>query len=469
MLAEDTIAAIATPPGEGGIGIVRISGRDALKIASEIFRPADDQDIAASSGYRIFYGHIIDPGTEPPAVIDEVLLSVFRAPRSFTAEDTAEINCHGGIVVLQSILQLTLRTGARLADPGEFTKRAFLNGRIDLVQAESVIDIIRARTEQSLQIAEKQLAGELSVRIRECRRLLLDIIAHIEALIDFPEDDIADLPLDLVRNETEQVLLIINDLLAQAETGRIYREGIDTAIIGRPNVGKSSLLNLLLRENRAIVSAIPGTTRDVIEENIKIAGIPLKLSDTAGIRETDDELEKIGVARSRESLNAAGLVLFLLDAEQGLQPEERQMLAELQQSGKKIVLICNKTDLLQVEEKEKLRLQLNSLLPGMPKAYISARNGDGLTELTDLMKDLLLSGEVRASDGPLVSNIRQQRCLTEAREYLYSACSGFEQGVPADLVSIDYRAAWEKLGQIIGESAGDEIVEQIFSQFCVGK
>ncbi len=460
-MVDDTIAAISTPIGAAGIGIVRISGKDAVMIAKKLFRGKKKCDLDTVESHKLVYGYLVEPDTE--IVIDEVLLAVMRAPHSFTTEDVVEINCHGGVVAVRQALAGVVRTGARLAEPGEFTKRAFLNGRIDLAQAESVMDLINAKTDRSLQVAVRQLSGGLSDKINEIRNALLKIIAYIEAGIDFPEHDIEEISREQIAVATREMLAETEQLMATAESGKILREGLRTVILGKPNVGKSSLLNALLQEKRAIVTDIPGTTRDVIEEYINIKGIPLIIIDTAGIRETEDLVEKIGVEKTREMLDTADMVLFMLDASSGIGDEDL-IIAELVK-GKTGFVLINKTDV-------QLDMDLgviDELLPLMGKVNLSLKNGEGLAELKNRIAEKVLDGEADAGEGVLVTNVRHRQALVEARNSLQEVINTITLGLPTDCMAIDLRSAWEKLGEITGDTLGEDIIERIFSEFCIGK
>ena len=451
----DTIAAISTPLGEGAIAIVRLSGSDALSIAKKVFQGKDLDKVAS---HTINYGHIFDKDR----LVDEVMLSVMKAPKTFTREDLVEINTHGGIAVTQEILQLLLRSGARLAEPGEFTKRAFLNGRIDLAQAESVMDLIRAKTDQAANIAVKQLDGSLSNLINNIRQEILESLAQVEVNIDYPEYD----DVEYVETMTSQMLLektahfeqLLETLLATAKRGKILREGLRTAIIGRPNVGKSSLLNQLLREEKAIVTDIAGTTRDVITEFANIGGVPLELIDTAGIRETEDVVEKIGVERSQKALEEADLVLLVLDASSPLTPKDLELL-ELSSATNRIILL-NKTDLPEKIELEKL-----------PEDFIriSALKNENLDAVEKQIRALFFSGEIEAKDATTLSNARHIGLVEQALDALKEANRGLAMGLPVDLIQVDITRCWQLLGEITGEAAPDELITQLFSQFCLGK
>lgn len=457
----DTIAAISTPPGEGAISIVRLSGDDAVKIANEVYRSGSKQ-LADVDSHTIHYGHIFDPATEK--MVDEVMVSVMRAPKTFTREDVIEINCHGGIVVVNQILQLLLRQGARLAEPGEFTKRAFLNGRVDLSQAEAVMDLIRAKTDKAMNLALNQLDGNLSSLIRSLRQEVLETLAQVEVNIDYPEyDDVEELTTRLLLEKANQVQGQINQLLLTAQQGKILREGLSTAIIGRPNVGKSSLLNHLLAEEKAIVTDVAGTTRDVIEEYVNVRGVPLKLIDTAGIRDTEDIVEKIGVERSRKALQEADLILLVLNQSEALTEADLELL-EITQDTKRIVLL-NKTDLPAKLELEKLQ----AVIGDAPIFAVSVLQNEGLDQLEQAIADLFFAGQTGEKDASYISNTRHIALLEKANQALGDVVTGIEAGMPVDLVQIDMTRCWDFLGEIVGDSVQDELITQLFSQFCLGK
>ncbi len=455
----DTIAAIATPPGEGAISIVRLSGDDAVTLADQVFK---GKDLTKVSSHTINYGHFIDPKTRE--IIDEVMVSVLRAPKTFTREDTVEINCHGGIVPTNKILQVLLTNGARLAEPGEFTKRAFLHGRIDLAQAESVMDLIRAKADRSMKAALNQLDGELSQLIRNLRQEILDVLAQVEVNIDYPEyDDVEEMTSKLLREKALDVCAKIEQLLVTARQGKILREGLATVLVGRPNVGKSSLLNHLLHEDKAIVTDIAGTTRDVIEEYVNVLGVPLKLVDTAGIRETDDRVEKIGVERSRQALDRSDLVILLLNASEPLTTEDIELLQLTQ--DKKRIIVLNKMDL-------EPKLDLNELYQYVDKAEVlktSVLKNEGIRELEEHIATLFYGGIENSQTTVLVTNARHIALLEQAKAALEAVLTGLEQELPVDLVQIDMTRAWELLGEITGDSYQDELLDQLFSQFCLGK
>lgn len=461
MMQDDTISAVATAIGEGGIGIIRMSGSEALAIANLLFRGVGGKLAQDVPSYHAAYGAVVDP--KSGQTVDEVLLLIMRAPKSYTREDVVEIHCHGGPVPLRRILELTLRYGARLAEPGEFTKRAFLNGRLDLPQAEAVIDVIRAKTDVSLKLALNNLSGSLSVRIGSLRKSILQMIAQLEASIDFPEEDIEVLTANQVANDLLPVMAEIQSLLATANTGRILREGLQTVIIGKPNVGKSSLMNALLRENRAIVTNIPGTTRDVIEEYVNIQGIPLKIVDTAGLRETDDLVEQIGVQRARDFIASADLLLIMLDASSPLSPEDSEVL-ELLENRQAIVLI-NKSDLPAKLDKR----EVEAIIAGMPVIALSTHDGTGLNELEEAIVNKVYGGHIIEHEGTFVNNVRHTHLLRKALESLEEAGRTIDAQMPPDCIVIDLRAAWERMGEITGETVNEDIIDQIFSQFCIGK
>lgn len=457
----DTIAAISSAPGEGAIGIVRLSGDDALAIADKVYK-LGQKKLSTQDSHTIHYGHIVDPkdGQE----IDEVMVSVMREPKTFTREDIVEINTHGGIVATNRVLELVLREGATLAEPGEFTKRAFINGRIDLTQAEAVMDLIRAKTDRSMDLAVKQLDGKLSNLIENLRQDILNTLAQVEVNIDYPEyDDVEEMTLKLLGEKTTIIKDRIDGLLSTAKQGKILRDGISTAIVGRPNVGKSSLLNALLREEKAIVTDIEGTTRDTVEEYINIRGVPLKLVDTAGIRDTEDVVERIGVERSKKALKEAELVLLLLNQSEALTAGDRELLA-LTQDHKRII-IMNKIDLPNQLLKE-------SLLEWVEEDEIIATSmmtQEGIDALEEKIADYFFSGQSGEKDATYVSNARHIDLLQKVSQSLDEVKNGIDMGMPVDLIQIDFTRAWEILGEIIGENAPDELLTQLFSQFCLGK
>lgn len=455
----DTIAAISTPPGEGAISIVRMSGEEAVSIAQKVF---SGKDLTQAKSHTINYGHIVDPKTHEE--IDEVMVSLMLAPKTFTREDVVEINCHGGIVATNRILQLLLVNGARLAEPGEFTKRAFLHGRIDLTQAESVMDLIRAKTDRSMKIALNQLDGNLSHLIDSLRKDILDVLAQVEVNIDYPEyDDVEEMTTRLLREKAIEIKQRIEQLLKTASQGKIMREGLATALVGRPNVGKSSLLNHLLHEDKAIVTDVAGTTRDVIEEYVNVSGVPLKLIDTAGIRETDDKVEKIGVERSKKAIEQSDLVLLVLNAAESLTKEDLELIRLT--NDKKRIIILNKTDL-----EEKLdRKELAKISENAPVYATSILKNEGVEALEEAISKLFFNGIENSQSTVMVTNARHIALLKKSQNSLDSVLEGISSGMPVDLVQIDMTEAWNLLGEITGESYEDELLDQLFSQFCLGK
>jgi tRNA modification GTPase len=443
---HDTIAAISTPLGEGGIGIVRLSGSQAHSIARTLFR-------GELADRRLSYGRIIDTATDE--VVDEVLVAYMAAPHTYTREDVVEINCHGGPAPLQRILQLTLRHGARLARPGEFTLRAFLNGRIDLVQAESVLDIVRARTEASLRLGLQGLQGHLSAPIKDIRAELMSVLAHLTAGIDFPEDDVEP---QEVAAPISQALDTLRKLIATAGAGMVYRLGVRTAIVGRPNVGKSSLLNRLLRQDRSIVTAVPGTTRDTVEEVASIGGVPFILVDTAGIVHSRDTVESMGVERSRRAIEQADFVLAVIDMSQPIAKADNEIMEFI--GGRAALTVANKCDLPH-------RADLSALGRGV--VLTSALTGKGINELEEKMVSTVLGGKVIVSDAPLVGNPRHREALERAARSLESALKAIADGMADDFVTIDLTAALTALGEITGETVHEDLLETIFSNFCIGK
>ena len=458
-MQSDTIAAVSTPMGEGGIAIIRVSGPEAIDKVDRIFM--GKRKLAHAPTHTINYGFICEPETKRK--VEEVLVSVMRAPRSFTAEDVVEINCHGGIVPVRIVLDLLLEQGIRLAEPGEFTKRAFLNGRIDLSQAEAVIDLIRAKSDRAHRIALKQSEGLLSGKIKQLRQQLLELMAHIEVNIDYPEHDAEELTIKSIQNHCEKAMKEIETLLLTARQGKVLREGIITAIIGRPNVGKSSLLNLLAQENKAIVTDIPGTTRDVIEEFVQVNGIPLRLLDTAGLRETDDAVEKIGVEKTRNVLSEADLILLLLNYSEPLHEEDISLLNQLK--NRNTIIVFNKIDLPRRIETE----YVESLFPKERIVHMSVLRNEGLEQLQKAITGIFFEGQVQSDDLTYVSNARHIQLLKQAHASLRDALEAAKEAVPVDIIQIDIHTAWEKLGEIIGDAVGESLIDQIFSQFCLGK
>ncbi|HOU23541.1 MAG TPA: tRNA uridine-5-carboxymethylaminomethyl(34) synthesis GTPase MnmE [Anaerolineae bacterium] len=463
---DDTIAAIATPIGEGGIGIVRLSGPQSASILRRVFSPGREARAgrdARLESRRLTYGHVVVP--ENGETVDEVLAVFMAAPRTYTREDVAEIHCHGGVVPLRRTLELVLRSGARLARPGEFTLRAFLNGRTDLAQAEAVLDVVRARTEASARIAVGQLEGRMSEPIRQARSALLHCLASLEATLDFPDEDVnassqgatGSLNLPDALHQTAQLL---GDLLSQADQGLVYRQGVRAVIVGRPNVGKSSLLNALLRYDRAIVTPLPGTTRDTVEETLDLSGVPFCLVDTAGIAESHNPLDQLGIERSRSALINADLVLFVVDGSEPLTAEDRALDEELR--NRSVLVVVNKADLLQLAD-------CANIVPDAVHVSVSALTGSGLTDLEQAMTDAVLAGQVLVSDRAVVSNPRHKEALSRALARLSAAIEGLSSGVPVDLLASDLRQAAGALGEITGESVDEDLLSTIFGDFCIGK
>jgi len=453
---DDTIAAIATPLGEGGLAVVRLSGQKALEIADGCFRRAGKGAIPSKADtHTLLYGHVTRRGQD----VDEVLLAVMRAPRTYTREDVVEISCHGGLLPARAVLDAVLAGGARLALPGEFTQRAFLNGRLDLTQAEAVADLIHSRTELAMRAATEQLAGKLSRRINDLRDDLMAILAHIEAHIDFPDEDIAPDTRDRLLDRLDKGVAFMDDLLKTATEGRILRRGVRAAIIGRPNAGKSSLLNQLLGHDRAIVSQTPGTTRDTIEETANIRGVPVVFIDTAGLHDARDDIEVEGVRRSRQALDRAEILLHVLDRSEPLTPADESCLAE--GASKPRVLILNKSDL-----PDQLKLPGDH---GASMVDVSCRNGDGIEALKDAIKELVWAGRVKAEMLEVMINSRHQDALNRARESTVRTLEALRADQSLDLVAVDLHAAVNAVGEVVGKTTTEDLLDSIFSQFCIGK
>lgn len=456
----DTITSISTPMGEGAIGIVRLSGPQAVEIADKLYKGKHLLNDVPS--HTINYGHIIDP--ESKEVVEEVMVSVLRAPKTFTREDIIEINCHGGILTINRVLELTMTYGARMAEPGEFTKRAFLNGRIDLSQAEAVMDFIRSKTDRASKVAMNQIEGRLSDLIKKQRQSILEILAQVEVNIDYPEyDDVEDATTEFLLEQSKEIKQEINRLLDTGAQGKIMREGLYTVIVGKPNVGKSSMLNNLIQDNKAIVTEVAGTTRDVLEEYVNVRGVPLRLVDTAGIRETEDIVEKIGVERSRKALSQADLILFVLNNNEALTQEDYTLYEVVKNEN--VIVIVNKMDLEQNIDINEVK----DMIGDTPLIQTSMLKQEGIDELEIQIRDLFFGGEVQNQDMTYVSNSRHISLLKQARQTIQDAIDAAESGVPMDMVQIDLTRTWEILGEIIGETASDELIDQLFSQFCLGK
>ena len=457
-MRTDTIAAIATAMSSSGIGIIRISGDESVEIVDRIFSMKNEKKLSDMPTHTIHYGHIKD-GDE---VIDEVMVVLMRAPKSYTKEDTVEIDCHGGVYVMKRVLETVIKYGARPAEPGEFTKRAFLNGRIDLVQAESVIDIIHAKNEFALKSSEQQLSGSLSIEVKTVREKLLHEIAFIESALDDPEHISLDGYPETLHGIVEAAEKEIQKLLANSDNGKILKEGISTVIIGKPNAGKSSLLNTLVGEERAIVTDIAGTTRDVLEEQINLNGIILNVIDTAGIRETDDVVEKIGVDRAKKYLNEADLVIYVVDTSTQLDENDYEIMDLLK--DRKSIILLNKSDLTPVTDGGSIRQHLDKKM-----IAVSAKEQTGIEELEETIREMFFTGEVTFNDEVYITNIRHKTALQEALNSLNLVVQSILDGMPEDFYSIDLMNAYEELGSIIGEAVEDDLVNEIFSKFCMGK
>lgn len=459
MFIDDTITAIATAPGEGGIGIIRISGEKSLQVAQSIFKSKSGKMIKDYNARTLIYGTVVDN----EKVIDEVLVAYMKGPNSYTAEDVIEINCHGGFISVKKILELILSKGVRLAEAGEFTKRAFLNGRIDLSQAEAIIDVIKSKTDMAHEVAQSQLEGSLAKKIKDLRMNVTEVLAHLEVSIDFAEEDVEEITYQTLEEKALELRNEIKKLYDTAESGKILRDGLKTVIVGKPNVGKSSLLNSILGENRAIVTDIAGTTRDVIEEFVNIKGIPLKIVDTAGIRETEDVVEKIGVEKSRESFSTADLVIMVLDASRKLSEEDMEILESLK--NKKTIVLLNKMDLEPQIELEKIEEFVNS----EDIIKISALKHQGIEELQDKIEAMVYHGSVKNSSNLMITNSRHKDALFKAYESINDAISAIEQRMPYDFIEVDFKNIWDYLGYINGDTVREDLLDTIFANFCIGK
>ena len=454
-----TITSISTAPGVGGIGIIRMSGEDCFKILGKIFKQKTYQDIKNINGYTIKYGEIFD-GEE---IIDEVLVSYFKSPKSYTKEDMCEINSHGGNIIVKKILELCLKNGAELAEPGEFTKRAFLNGRIDLAQAESVIDVINAKSEREAKSGIKQLEGVLSQEIKDIKQEIMDVLVNIEVTIDYPEYDTPDVQIEEFNKMLENVRGKLIKLEKSFDSGKIIKDGIQTAIIGKPNAGKSSLLNAILKENRAIVTDIEGTTRDTIEEFVNINGIPLKLVDTAGIREAKDEVEKIGITKSKEVAENADLIIAIFDSSKELTEEDLEILQLIK--NKKVIILLNKVDLnVVIDENDERLLNVSKNI-----LKISALNRDGIEELYEKISEMFNLNEINLDNEVLITNIRHKNIISKAIENVKKADESLKLNMPIDIITIYIKEILEDLGEITGEFVTEDVINEIFAKFCLGK
>ena len=459
MFIDDTIAAIATAPGEGGIGIIRISGSNSLQVAEEIFKSVSGKKISEYNLRSLIYGDIFDGEKR----IDEVLVAYMKGPRSYTGEDVVEINCHGGFISVKKILELILTKDVRLAEAGEFTKRAFLNGRIDLSQAEAVIDVIKSKTDKAQEVAQSQLEGSLAKKIRELRNKVTEVLAQLEVSIDFSDEDVEDITYKEIGEKSLELRAEIKKLYDSAESGKILRDGLKTVIIGKPNVGKSSLLNSILGENRAIVTEIPGTTRDVIEEFVNIKGIPLKIVDTAGIRETEDIVEKIGVQKSKESIESADLVIIVLDSSKQLSDEDLEILQSAQ--SKKTIVLLNKIDLEQVIDES----EIEKFVGKENIIKISALKNEGIEQIHDKIEAMVFTGDVKSSSSLVITNSRHKNALYKAYNSINDAIDGIMQRLPYDFIEVDFKNIWDYLGYINGDTVQEDLLDTIFSNFCIGK
>lgn len=456
-----TIAAISTAPAIGGIGIVRMSGKDCFEVLEKIFKPKNPETIENIAGYRIKYGTIVNPETN--RVVDEVLVSYFKCPKSYTAENMCEINSHGGIVVLREILELCLKNGAELAKPGEFTERAFLNGRIDLTQAEAIIDIINAKSTREAQESANQLEGYLSRKINEIREKIMDIMVNIEANIDYPEYDVVEVSNKDAENKLKEIENELIKLSKTFENGKILKEGVKIAIIGSPNAGKSSLLNSMLKEERAIVTDIAGTTRDIIEEQISIEGIPFKVIDTAGIRDAKDKIEQIGIEKSKKAANEADVILAVFDSSVPLNDEDREILNLLKH--KKSIIVLNKTDLKQVVNNECKEIQdVNTEV-----INISLKNNEGLERIYESLVKMFNLNQINLDNELTITNIRHQELINKAIESTRMALNDLNNSMPIDIISINIKEILEHLGEITGDNVSEDIIKSIFAKFCLGK
>ncbi len=460
VLSDDVIAAISTPVGTGGIGIVRLSGAESLQVADRVFVSPSGKSVTSFPSHTIHYGHVVG---RDGAVIDEVMLTVMRAPKTYTREDIVEINCHGGNVVVGMVLQAVIDAGARLADPGEFTQRAFVNGRIDLSQAEAVMDVIDAKTEAGVSYSLNQLSGSLSKKYQGIDDELLHLLTYIDAALDYPEYDVEEVTEQELDQNIHHMIDEIDELLQSAKVGKVVRDGIDTVILGEPNVGKSSLMNKLLHEEKALVTNIPGTTRDTIEDYLNIGGVPFHIIDTAGIRETDDVIERMGVERAKQMVNQAELVLYIEDVSRETSNGDQKWMSLLE--GKKVLHIYNKSDLIDEDDQASLKDHLSD-----NQIVLSVKSEEGIQTLKHKMVEMAVgSDSVVRKDDPIVSNVRHISLLKQVRQNLESALESMAMGMSVDIVAIDLKDALDNLRKITGQSLGDDIIDQIFANFCLGK
>ena len=460
-VGDDTITAIATPFGTAGIGKIRISGPQAIDTADKLFQGKNTGSLKEVDTYTAHYGYVINP--ENSKKVDEIISIVMKGPNSFTGEDVVEFDCHGGMVPLQKVLELILSHGARMAEPGEFSKRAFLNGRIDLAQAEGIMEVINSKTEKGLDIAVNHMTGKLSDKVNSIRDKVVRLLAHLEASIDFPEDEIEGYDPSELGERIEDIKKNIKNLLNTSQQGKIYQEGINTVIVGKPNVGKSSLLNYFLEENRAIVSEVPGTTRDVIEEFINLKGIPLKIIDTAGIRSTEDKVEKIGVEKTRDSLKKADLVLMMLDVHQGLSSEDLEVYELIK--NKSVIIVLNKKDLPDNIEQKKIEKHFGE----HPKLWISLKEDEGLNQLKEAIKEEVFKEELNTDEDVFITKVRHKNALENALKAINRVQEANNQELPNDFLTIDLKECLDKIGEITGDTVSEDIMDKIFSDFCIGK
>lgn len=460
-MKEDTIAAIATPFGTSGTGKVRVSGPDAIEIGTKIFNASSGTKLNEADSHTAHHGYVVDPETGD--TVDEVLAIVMVHPNSFTGENTVEFDCHGGMVPLESVLELVLENGGRMAEPGEFSRRAFMNGKLDMAQAEAIIDVINSKTEKSLSIAMEQLKGGLSEKVNDIKDKVITLLAHLEASIDFPEDEIEGFDSSQLEEKVKEIEKPIEKLIKTAKQGKLYQEGVKTVIVGKPNVGKSSLLNYLLQENRAIVTDVPGTTRDVIEEYINLDGIPLKIIDTAGVRESEDVVEQIGVEKTRSSLKKADLVIMMLDVSQGLTEEDFQVYELIKEQP--TILVINKTDLDQQIDLEEIREKFKE----HPLLWISVKEEEGIEELKNTILEEILHEQINVDSDVMVTKVRHRDALNRALKSIRQVKESLDEGMPHDFLTIDLKDVLFYLSSITGETVTDDIIDQIFSDFCLGK
>lgn len=458
---NDTIAAVSTAVGEGAIGIVRLSGADAVAIAEKIIKRSNGTQLQNQRSHSLFLARVIDP--KDGSQVDEALVSIMRAPSTYTREDVVEINCHGGIVALRKTLALVLAAGARAAEPGEFTKRAFLNGRIDLAQAEAVLDTIKSKTDTALKAAVSQLEGGLSKSARAIAEIIANVLTQVEAAVDFSDEDIETLPADELLATLAKAQDRLEELLRTSVRGKMLKEGVRVAIMGKPNVGKSSLLNALLRKERAIVTPVPGTTRDVIEETINIKGIPLVLKDTAGIRESSDEVERIGIKYTRQAIKTSDIILCVIDGSQKISNEDRSLINEI--LDEKAILVVNKIDLPQAVSAKDLNTPANF----KARVDVSAVSGDGIQRLEDKIEEILFEGQVGNSGAAIITNARHEQLLEKAVKHIAEAALLINNEQPEEVVSMVLKDALDNLAEITGEAIGEDVLDRIFSQFCIGK